>query len=243
MREMSHSLKVRPYSRKSFLYAVFTMVAGPFLLLGCGDNPSAEKKGSSSDWKKAAAINICEILSGEEVGKTMGLAITEVDNVMFKQDEEGLRSASHCNYLFGQGASDVMSVTLRYDGSGSNPASMDDAMAGLTRGMDADMLKDVQNAQAVEGLGDLAISYTYYSPTLVVYFNKHYNLMITAPMKSDIPDIMEKSKQLASQIMQKVTHLKGTVKRKKLSCGEKRYVSRRAFSLSSPLPLPQFHSV
>jgi len=40
-----------------------------------------------------------------------------------------------------------------------------------------------------------------------------------------------------------VTHLKGTVKRKKLSCGEKRYVSRRAFSLSSSLPLPQFHSV
>ena len=39
----------------------------------------------------------------------------------------------------------------------------------------------------------------------------------------------------------RVTHLKGTVKRKKLSCGEKRYVSHRAFSLSSSLPLPQFH--
>jgi hypothetical protein len=40
----------------------------------------------------------------------------------------------------------------------------------------------------------------------------------------------------------RVTHLKGTVKRKQLSCGEKRNVSRRALPLSSSSPLPQFHS-
>ena len=39
----------------------------------------------------------------------------------------------------------------------------------------------------------------------------------------------------------RVAHLKGTVKRKQLSYGEKRYVSCRALSLSSSLPLPQFH--
>lgn len=39
-----------------------------------------------------------------------------------------------------------------------------------------------------------------------------------------------------------VTHLKGTVKRKQLSRDEKRHVSRRALSLSSSSPLPQFHS-
>ena len=41
----------------------------------------------------------------------------------------------------------------------------------------------------------------------------------------------------------RVTHLKGTVKQKKLSCCEKRYVSRLAFPLSSSSPLPQFHSL
>jgi hypothetical protein len=41
----------------------------------------------------------------------------------------------------------------------------------------------------------------------------------------------------------RVTHLKGTVKRKKLSCGEKRKFLAEPFGYLHHLPLPQFHSV
>ncbi len=191
-----------------FRHKIPSIVIGCVLVLGCKDNPSGETKNAVGDAKRASAVNVCKILSGEEVGRAMGLSIKETHNTLQMADEKGTRVVSQCSYNPAE-SGQAIGVMLRYAANETNPTSLDGAIALLSRGLDekssTEVAEAIKKGTTVSGLGEIAIWYSYSeAPTMVLFFNKHYQLIINTPYQTYNSQTMERAKLLASQVMQKI---------------------------------------
>lgn len=180
------------------------LIAMAFLFLisiatSCGDNKPSEETTQPSVPEKS----ICELLSKEEVGKIMGANFEEATQTLHTVNAEAGSYVSQCGYYTNKGLQHV-AVLVRYFKGTIFPQSAEKFLAASRSGdaeIDAEVDKALKNHIKVQGLGDAAFFYSLWeSNSLVVHWDKSYEMIISMYHFNLDEPTMEKIKQLAQAV-------------------------------------------
>ncbi len=168
----------------------------------CGNNKSPAETAQTSVPDK----RICELLSKEEVGKIMGASFEESTQTLHTVNPEAGSYVSQCGYYTNKGLQHV-AVLVRYFKGTTFPQSAEEFFAASESGdaeLDAEIDKALKNHIKVQGLGDFAFFYSQWeSNSLVVHWDKCYEMMISMYDFNPDGSTMDKIKKLAKEVMTK----------------------------------------
>lgn len=166
----------------------------------CGENKLPEEKVQTSIPEKS----ICELISKEEVGKIMDAKFEESTQTLHDINHERGNYVSQCGYYTNKGMQHV-AIMVRYFKGSTFPQTAEEFLNSSKTG-DTEMDQELENALKdhidVEGIGDVAFFYSLWeSNSLVVHWNKSYEMILSMyDFNLDEPT-MEKIKQLAKEVM------------------------------------------
>lgn len=182
---------------KLFAVAFLFIIA---VTTNCRDNKPPEETAQTSVPEKS----ICELLSKEEVGKIMGANFEETTQTLHTVDASAGSYVSQCGYYTNVGLQHVAVLVRHFKGT-TFPQTAEEFFAASKSGdaeIDAEMDKALQNHIKVQGLGDFAFFYSQWeSNSLVVHWNKNYEMIISMYQFDLDPPTMEKIKQLAQAVI------------------------------------------
>jgi hypothetical protein len=174
--------------------------------LNCGAEQPDKSNSKENSENEITGESICELLSKEDVGNIMGAKFEETLQSVHTVNPEAGSYVSQCGYYTNNGLQHV-AVLVRYFKGTAFPQTAKDFLNASRTGdaeMDAEMDKALENHINVQGVGDAAFFYSLWeSNSLVVHWNKSYEMIISMyDFNLDEPT-MEKIKKLAKEVMSK----------------------------------------
>ncbi|MBK9097564.1 MAG: hypothetical protein IPM14_05425 [bacterium] len=177
------------------------------VFLNCAEDNSSKNISKENPAGSLTEKSICDLLSKEEVGQIMGAKFEEATQTLHTVDKNAGSYVSQCAYYTNKGLQHV-AILVRYFKGTTFPQTAEGFLSASKVG-DAELDEQVDDALKnyipVEGLGDVAFCYSMWdSNSLVVHWDKHYEMIISMDDFSLDPPTIEKLKQLAKEVMKKI---------------------------------------
>lgn len=177
------------------------------VFLNCAEDNSSKNISKENPAGSLTEKSICDLLSKEEVGQIMGAKFEEATQTLHNVDKNAGSYVSQCAYYTNKGLQHV-AVVVRHFKNTTFPQTAEEFLSASKVG-DAELDEQVDDALnnyiPVEGLGDAAFCYSMWdSNSLVVHWDKHYEMIISMHDFNLDPPTIEKLKELAKLVMKKV---------------------------------------
>jgi hypothetical protein len=173
----------------------------------CAEDNSSKNSLKEADGDKISDKSICELFSKEEVGNIMGVTFEESTQTLHTVNTEAGSYVSQCAYYTNKGLQHI-AVVVRYFKGTTFPQTAEEFLSASKVGdaeLDQEVDQAMKNYVSVEGLGDVAFAYSLWeSNSMVVHWNKHYEMIISMHDFSLDPATMEKVKKVAKEVMSRV---------------------------------------
>lgn len=169
------------------------------VITNCGDNKPPDEKVQTNIPGKS----ICDLLSKEEASKIMGVTFEEATQTLHNVNADAGTYVSQCAYYTNKGLQHI-AVVVRHFQETTFPQTAEEFLAASKIGdaeMDQELDKAMKSYIKVDGLGDAAFFYSLWeSNSLVVHWDKNYEMIISMYDFSLDPQTMEKVKQVAAEV-------------------------------------------
>ncbi len=170
-------------------------IVGPWLplalfgfLAACGGGAEGGASAASAGARGGMpSLDACAVLADVNLGSLVGVTPDTLIAVLDRT--EGNMSASQCVAASSTSPASV-GLLVRYDAGGGNPATREEWIAkeleGDVLGMGEEAAAALRAAEAVPGMGDMALYYQLIGANLAVFWGEgRYQLVATS---SDVPD-------------------------------------------------------
>lgn len=200
---------------KSTLLIFFTMTL--ILLLSavtaCQEEKKSEKPQTTS---KAVSINVCESVSKQDIEQIFGVTVDSIKNTMQSSAANGQSFVSQCTYYVKGVGYKTVGIMVRYFSNENSPKSFDELVQRNSPSVEAKteeqkkIIDKVKNSFLtgikINDIGDIGVWYTWAEvPSLMLYFNQHYHLIINLIGFDYNDEVLVKTKTLAQKF---ITELK-----------------------------------
>jgi|GEM_PF-2296895 len=191
---------------KKLLFA--SLLFSLFVFLNCAEDNSSKNISKENPAGILTEKSICDLLSKEEAGQIMGVKFEEATQTLHTINKDAGSYVSQCAYYTNKGLQHI-AVVVRHFKNTTFPQTAEEFLSASKVG-DAELDKEVDDAMknfiTVEGLGDVAFCFSLWdSNSLVVHWDKHYEMIISMYDFSLDPPTIEKLKQLAKEVMKKIS--------------------------------------
>lgn len=176
------------------------------VLSNCAEDGSTKNNAKENLCTELTEKSICELLSKEEVGSIMGTVFEESTQTMHTVNSDAGSYVSQCAYYTNKGLQHIAVLVRHFKGS-TFPQTAEEFLSASKVGdpeLDQEVDQAMKNYISVEGLGDVAFAYSLWeSNSLVIHWDKHYEMIISMhDFSLDAPAI-EKIKLVAKMVMEK----------------------------------------
>ncbi len=189
-------------TKKLFLIIIILSVT---FLSSCAKENSDKDISQENPEKNSIEKSICDLLSKEEIGKIMGVTFEESTQILNTANSEAGSYVSQCAYYTNIGLQHVAVLVRHFKGT-TFPQTAEEFLSASKVGdpeLDQEVDQAMQNYIKVEGLGDVAFAYSLWeSNSLVVHWNKNYEMIISMYDFSLDTLTIEKIKQIAKEVLE-----------------------------------------
>lgn len=193
------------------LFFVFSLIFILYLsvLVSCQSKNQPE---SNKPIQQAKVVNTCDLISQQDVEQIFNVKIKSVQNKLQNATEDGKSFASQCSYRVDSDHYKSVAIMLRYFANETNPKTFDEFIVKNTPTVEAQneeqkkILDEVVNSfkagTKINDLGDSGVWYHYSDiPSLMLYFNNHYHLIINLMGFEYSKENMEACKKIAQRLI------------------------------------------
>jgi len=188
-----------------FLIIIFSLS----VLIACqGKSESGENNPTS----KVTAVNVCDMFSQQNIEQIFKVSINNVKNTVQSVSENGNSFVSQCSYYVNSDSYKSVGIMVRYFANKTNPKTFDELIAQNTPAEEAQneeqqkILDEVVNSfktgTKIKDIGDSGVWYNWSEiPSLMLYFNNHYHLIINLTGFEYNNENMEACKEIAEKLI------------------------------------------
>ena len=199
------------FSSSKILFLIFLYSLS--LLITC---QSKSGSGENNPNSKATAVNVCDIFSQQDIEQIFNVSVTNVKNTLQNASDDGNSFVSQCSYYVNSDSYKSVAIMLRYFANATNPKTFDELVAENTPAGETEdenqkkIIDEVVNSfktgTSINDIGDSGVWYNWSEiPSLMLYFNNHYHLVINLIGFEYNNENMEMCKKIAERL---ITNLK-----------------------------------
>ena len=179
------------------------------LLVGCQSKSQPEEKKPTSN---ITAVNACDIISQQDVEQIFNVSVKEVKNTIQNAAANGQSFVSQCSYYIKSNSFKTLAVMVNYSAKETSPKTFDELVAKNTPNMGdvteeqkkiLDEIKDsFLTGTKINDMGKIGVWYNWAeAPSLILYFNDHYELIINLIGFEYNKENMEACKKIAEKLI------------------------------------------
>lgn len=188
-----------------FLMIIFSTA----VLIACQSKSQTENNEPES---KATAVDVCELISKQDVEQTYNIIVENVKNTLQNSAANGQSFVSQCSYTVKSGKFKSVSILFKYSALATSPKTFDDFLelntpaGGTDNPEQKEIVDEVRNSYIngtkVTEMGDFGVWYNWAEiPSLMLYFNEHYYVLVNLIGFEYNDETFGMTKNIVSQIM------------------------------------------
>jgi hypothetical protein len=166
--------------------------------------------GENNPTSKVTAVNVCDMFSQQDIEQIFKVSINNVKNTVQSESENSF--VSQCSYYVNSDSYKSVGIMIRYFANETNPKTFDELVDRNTPGGEAQneeqqkILDEVVNSfktgTKINDMGDSGVWYNWSEiPSLMLYFNNHYHLIINLAGFEYNNENMEACKKIADKLI------------------------------------------
>ena len=199
------------YLIQSSLFFVFSLVLifSFSVMVSCQDKNQTENTKSSS---QSTAVNVCELISQTNVEQTFTVSVENVKNTVQNSAANGQSFASQCTYYVKSSSYKTIAIMVSYSAKETSPKTFDELVAKNTPDMgnvneeQKKILDEIKNSfqtgTKINSTDEIGVWYNWAeTPSLIIYFREHYQLIINLIGFEYNNENMEACKKIADQLV------------------------------------------
>jgi hypothetical protein len=193
----------------SFIVFSLILIFSLGLLVACqGKSESGENNPTS----KVTAVNVCDMFSQQDIEQIFKVSIKNVRNTVQSASENGNSFASQCSYYVNSDGYKSVGIMVRYFANVTNPKTFDELVTQNTPESEAqneeqkkiidEVVNSFKTGIQINDIGDSGVWYNWADiPSLMLYFNNHYHLIINLTGFEFNNENMEACKKVAEKLI------------------------------------------
>jgi hypothetical protein len=197
----------RSIQSSSFVVFSLIFIFSLSVLVACqSKNQSEENKPTS----KVTAVNVCDMFSQQDIEQIFKVSIKNVKNTVQNASQNSF--VSQCSYYVNSDGYKSVGIMVRYFANEANPKTFDELVAQNTPTSEAQneeqkkIIDEVVNSfkmgTKINDMGDSGVWYNWSDiPSLMLYFNNHYHLIINLTGFEYNNENMEACKKIAEKLI------------------------------------------
>lgn len=203
----------RNYSRSflinSFVGICLLLTLSLSVFVACNSKSQSEENKPTSN---ITAVNACDIISQQDVEQIFNVSVKDVKNTIQNSAANGQSFVSQCSYYIKSNTFKTVAVMINYSAVETSPKTFDELVVKNTPNMGdvteeqkkiLDEIKDsFLTGTKINDMGKIGVWYNWAeTPSLILYFNNHYELIINLIGFEYNNDNMEASKKIADKLI------------------------------------------
>jgi len=193
----------------SFIVFSLILIFSLGLLAAC---QSKSEPGENNPTSKVTAVNVCDMFSQQDIEKIFKVSIKNVKNTVQSASENGNSFVSQCSYYVNSDGYKSVGIMVRYFANVTNPKTFDELVAQNTPESEAqneeqkkiidEVVNSFKTGIQINDIGDSGVWYNWSEiPSLMLYFNNHYHLIINLTGFEFNNENMEACKKVAEKLI------------------------------------------
>ena len=193
----------------SFFVFSLALIFSFSVMVSCQDKSQPENNNSAS---KSTAVDVCELISRQNVEQTFNVSLENVKNTVQNSTTNGQSFASQCTYYVKSGSYKTIAIMVNYSAKEASPKTIDELVAKNTPDMgnvneeQKKILDEIKNSfqtgTKINGTDEIGVWYNWAeTPSLILYFKDHYQLIINLTGFEYNNENMEACKKIAEQLV------------------------------------------
>ena len=199
------------YLIQSSSFFVFSLlfISSVSVLVACQSKNQSEENTPTS---KVTAVNVCDMFSQQDIEQIFNVSVENVKNTVQNAAANGQSLASQCTYYVKSSSYKTIAIMVNYSVKETSPKTFDELVAKNTPDMGnvneeqkkiLDEIKiSFQTGTKINGVDEIGVWYNWAeTPSLILYFKDHYQLIINLTGFEYNNENMEACKKIAGQLV------------------------------------------